>query len=327
MVPDDRAKAQLSQGDRAAIDPPPAARVGVRGGTLTNVDARDIGISRGPSASSLTGDGPNGDRDSGLADLARDAEIESGWVIETVISPFQCLYQDALSFHTQSRLARSESDAGRLARAALLLYVSSAEALVHQAAEELGRTELHSLLANAGRPLPLFEVWRLLPAIVAQNGIPTRPLDCDVPPWPQFAELLMLRTSWAYPGTAATRRTFYRSDRRDGEYEPLEVHQVPPDLARTASPGHLAYPLTGLPRDPYALRPRHVDTARGLLDAAIDALDSCMGGALTRGQRHRREPVRIVYPPPGRVEPFSCDLRGYRSNIVQAADVRHRDGA
>ena len=65
--------------------------------------------------------------------------IDPGWVIETVFSPFHCLYQDALYFHTQSRLARSESEASRLARAALLLYVSSAEALVHQAAEELGR--------------------------------------------------------------------------------------------------------------------------------------------------------------------------------------------
>ena len=56
-------------------------------------------------------------------------------VIETVFSPFHCLYQDALFFHTQSRLARSDSESSRLARAALLLYVSSAEALVHQAAD------------------------------------------------------------------------------------------------------------------------------------------------------------------------------------------------
>ena len=65
-------------------------------------------------------------------------------MIETVISPFHCLYQDALAFHTQSRLARSDSEASRLARAAFLLYVSSAEALVHQAAAELGRPELRT---------------------------------------------------------------------------------------------------------------------------------------------------------------------------------------
>src|SRR4051794_21352667 len=74
----------------------------------------------------------------------------SGWIIETVVSPFRCLYQDALHFHTQSHLwlARSESQASRLARAALVLYLAGAEALVHQAAVELGRPDLASLLAD-----------------------------------------------------------------------------------------------------------------------------------------------------------------------------------
>jgi hypothetical protein len=218
-------------------------------------------------------------------------------VIETVFSPFHCLYQDALFFHTQSRLARSDSEASRLARAALLLYVSSAEALVHQAADELGRPELRRLIADPNRPIPLVEAWRLLPAIAAEPGAPTAAFDPESPPWPQFAELVMLRTLWAYPGMAWDRRAFYCSSRRDGDYEPMQPHQVPAVLRPTATPDHLAFPRTGLPRDPYALRPRHLDTARGILDAAIEALDHRMGGTLTKGQRHRREPVRVVHPP------------------------------
>jgi hypothetical protein len=232
----------------------------------------------------------------GLADVA-ESSVATGWVIETVVSPFHCLYQDALAFHTQSRLARAESEASRLARAALLLYVSSAEALVHQAAEELGRPELRSILVDPSRPLPLFETWRLLPAITDEPGVPAGPFDPELPPWPQFAELLMLRASWAYPGPARRRRAYYRSARRDGDYEPLEPRDAPPGVERAAAKGRLALPRTGLPWDPYALRPRHLDTARGVLDAAIAALDRRMGGALTRGGRHRREPVRIVHPP------------------------------
>jgi hypothetical protein len=228
-----------------------------------------------------------------------DEPADPGWVIETVFSPFHCLYQDALFFHTQSRLARSDSEASRLARAALLLYLSSAEALVHQAAEELGRHELRGLIADPSRPLPLAEAWRLLPAIAAEPGAPTGPFDPETPPWPQFVELLMLRTSWAYPGPPASRRAFYRSARRDGDYEPMHPHQVPSTLKRSASPDRLTFPRTGLPRDPYALRPRHLDTARGILDAAIEALDRRMAGTLTQGQRHRREPVRLVHPPAG----------------------------
>lgn len=219
----------------------------------------------------------------------------SGWVIETVVSPFHCLYQDALQFHTQSqlRLARSESEASRLARAALLLYVASAEALVHQAAVELGRPELTALIADPGRPLPLSDAWRLLPAIVAEG--PAGAFDPESPPWPQFAELLALQTSWTYPGPSLARRAYYRSARGDAAYEPLELHQVPAGLRISSQSLH--HPRTGLPRDPYALRPRHLDTARGVLDAAIEALDRRLGGALTRDQRHRKEPVRVVYPP------------------------------
>jgi hypothetical protein len=224
---------------------------------------------------------------------------DSGWVVETVVSPFHCLYQDALHFHTQSRLAQSEGEAARLARAALLLYISSAEALVRQAAVELGRPELRGLLADPSRPLPLAEAWRLLPAIVAEPGVPTRSFDPESPPWPQFAELLMLETSWVYPGPPSSRRAYYRSSHRDGDYEPLEPHHVPAPLGRMLRTETLTYPRTGLPRDPYALRPRHLDTARGILDAAIEALDRRMGGILCHAQRHRREPVRVVHPAPG----------------------------
>jgi hypothetical protein len=177
-----------------------------------------------------------------------------------------------------------------------LLYLASAEALVHQAAMELGRPDLAGLVANPFRPLPLADACRLLPAILVET--PSQgSFDPDAPPWPQFAELLALRTSWAYPGPATERRAYYRAPRTDAQYEPLEPHQVPAGLGLTA--GDLQFPLTGLPRDPYALRPHHLDTARGILDAAIKALDQRMGGALTRDLRHRREPVRVVYPAAG----------------------------
>ena len=231
-----------------------------------------------------------------VADRERPGAGASGWVIETVVSPFHCLYQDALHFHTQSQLwlPRSEGEASRHARAAFLLYLSSAEALVHQAAEELGRPELVAVLADPGRPIPLADAWTLLPAIVA--GGAAGGFDPEAPPWPQFAELLALRTSWAYPGPASERRAYYRSVRRDADYEPLDPRQAPPGLALPLD--RLSYPRTGLPRDPYALRPRHLDTARGVLDAAIEALDRRLGGALTRDQRHRKEPVRALHPNP-----------------------------
>jgi len=255
---------------------------------------RDGEPGTGPAGGPGTENAPT---DRGRVANGRAAEpAAAGWVIETVVSPFHCLYQDALHLHTQSRLAasRSEGEASRLARAAFVLYMAAAEAMVHQAAAELGRPELTGVLVDPRRPLAQVDAWRLLPAVVA--GGTTGPFQPDAPPWPQFAELLALRSSWAYPGVADDRRAYYRSARRDGDYEPLQPHQSPPSLSLT--PDRLNLPRTGLPLDPYALRPRHLDTARGVLDAAIDALDRRLGGALTRDQRHRREPVRVVHPNP-----------------------------
>jgi hypothetical protein len=225
----------------------------------------------------------------------RSGADAGGVLIETTVSPFHCLYQDALEFHTQShvRRASSEAEASRLARAAFLLYLASAEALVHQAAVELGRPEIARLISDPERPLPLADAWRLLPAAVAEShpGF----ADPERAPWPQFAELLDIRTAWAYPRSALQRRAYYRQPPdtgADAPFEPLQPHQIPPgfDLPHA----HLVLPRTGLPRDPYALRPQHVDTARSVLDAAIEALDRRLGGALTRGGRHRLEPVRRI---------------------------------
>ncbi len=259
----------------------------------------DPTVSESSRSRRAPGRAPVGGAGVSLAPGDENGEASSGWVVETVVSPFHCLYQDALHFHTQSRLARSEADAARLARAAFMLYIASAGALVRQAASELGRPELRGLLADPSRPLPLAEACRLLPSIIAEPGAPTRPFDPESPPWPQFTELLMLETSWVYPGPPSARRAYYRSSRRDGEYEPLEPHQIPASLRPTVRPESLHFPRTGLPRDPYALRPHHLDTARGVLDAAIDALDRRTGGVLCEAQRHRREPVRVVQPPPG----------------------------
>jgi hypothetical protein len=267
FVPAEETKIAMGEGNPG---PPPARRPGVE----PAVARRE----------------PPGNGTAAPAGTGADAP---GLMIETVVSPFHCLYQDALHFHTQSQLwlARSEGEASRLARAALVLYLAGAEALVHQAAVELGRPDLASLLADPGRPLALADAWRLLPAIVAGSSA-AGSFDPELPPWPQFNELLALRTTWAYPGPPAARRAYYRAPHRDAAYEPLEPHQVPPALG--LAPEALAFPRTGLPRDPYALRPRHLDTARSILDAAIAALDRRLGGALTRDKRHRREPIRQI---------------------------------
>lgn len=216
-------------------------------------------------------------------------------MIETTFSPFHCLYNDALHFHTESRLKDHESRAegSRYARAALTLYLDCASALVHQAAVELGRPELWPLVADPSRPLPLAEVWRILPSIVGEG--PAGPFRPDQAPWPQFTEMIAMRLSWIYPGPPSQRKAYYKQSNLDGSFEVLLPHES--QTLGGPRPDQLVWPRTGLPRDPYALRPHHIDTARKVLDSAIEALDRRLYGALTRENRHRREPVRRVEPP------------------------------
>lgn len=226
--------------------------------------------------------------------VAPRVRTESRPVLETIVSPFHCFYQDALEFHTQChlRLAVSEAESSRLARAALVLYLAAAEALVHQAAADLAGAEGSRILADPNRPLPPADAWRLLPALV--RGASAGPLMTTVAPWPQLAELLEMRQTWAYPGVEHARRAYYRRAHEGQDFEPMRPHDIPTWLPIDTN--DLVFPRTGLPRDPYAVRPAHVDTARGILDSAITALDRALGGALTQNARHRRERVRVVEP-------------------------------
>jgi hypothetical protein len=233
-----------------------------------------------------------GMRPGDTAPSSRDAAVGVP-IIETIVSPFRCLYQDALELHTRSRLlaGRSEGEASRLARSAVLAYLAAAEALAHQAAVELAAPALtDGRLADPDRPRALAEIWAILPAL-ALSG-PVAAFDPEAAPWPAFRELLALREGWLYPGPAASRRAYYIASGQDGAYEPLAPHQAAavPGLA----PDRLRFPRTGLPRDPYALRPAHLDTVRAVLDAAVTDLDRRMAGALTRDGRHRVEPVRLL---------------------------------
>ena len=115
-------------------------------------------------------------------------------MIETVVSPFHCLYQDALYFHTESKLAlgRSESEASRLARRRCCSISPRLRRWSTSRRRSSGQPELAGLLADPRRPIPLQDVWRLLPAAIMVRAVihSAAVFDPESPPWPQFAELL-----------------------------------------------------------------------------------------------------------------------------------------
>ena len=214
-------------------------------------------------------------------------------VLETEVSPFHCLYQDALHFHSQSqlRLARSENEASRLARGAAALRGERRGA----GASGGGRAGPARAGRAGRRPEPPAAAGRRLAAPARDRGRgPRRAVR------PRGAPLAAVRRAAGAADVVGLPRPRVEAAGLlplDRPRRLLRTARAAPDPPRPGrDPRALHFPRTGLPRDPYALRPRHLDTARGVLDAAIEALDRRLGGALVRDGRHRKEPVRVVFP-------------------------------
>ena len=160
---------------------------------------------------------------------------------------------------------------------------------MHQAAVELGQQELAPLIADPQRPVPLGEAWRLLPGARER-----RPGGSDATGATAVAAVRRIAGDPRRLGVSrhSSRAASGCIDRRD-KTRPMNrcspIKRSGADLATD----QLTYPRTGLPENPYALRPHHLDTAHGVLDAALESIDRRLSGALTRGQRPRREPVPV----------------------------------
>ena len=220
----------------------------------------------------------------------------AGGVIETIVCPFHCLYQDALSFHTQSRLARSESEASRFARAALLLYVWSERPWFGRPRASWAAPELRGILVDPDRPLPLLEAWRLLPAIAAEPGAMCLHSSMTCRPGRSSPSCSRSEIHGPIPDPRTEHGLIMRA-RPDSDYEPLQAHQVPDELRAVIAPTALPFPslaclailtlfahIISTLAAPSSMRRSRRSIAR-------------MGSALTQGKRHRREPVRVVSPP------------------------------
>ena len=192
---------------------------------------------------------------------------------------------------------------------------------MHQAAAELGRPELVAIVADPARPLP---AGRRLAAPARdrlrqpgrRRSTPRSPPGPSSPScWP-CGLLVLSRPGPDPPGLLplAPRDVGLRAARAaPGPARPRPAARPPPP---TPGPASRATPTRS--------GPRHLDTARGVLDAAIEALDRRLGGALTRDQRHRNEPVRLIHPADrGGEHRSAADGREPRSN--QPATGRFRD--
>ena len=151
----------------------------------------------------------------------------------------------------------------------------------------------------------MLDKWELLPLFA--NPASPKEFDISRYPWSHFKELKRLRDDYVHP--KHDRTSFYKVPKR-GLFDSLQSETIPDDLAYTDKDGKekkvttkdVMYPLTRIPKDPSALLPEHLDTAKKTVDDTIAELDRLLCGKLTKDGWLTKDQMTLVYPPGGDIE-------------------------
>ena len=218
---------------------------------------------------------------------------ESGkkkFVFRSFVNSFHYLYGDAEYFHQLAREMEGRFEQYRLCRTAVLLYVLSLEGLINRAMDQFLPERLRDFFLDREEKFSLEDKWLLLPLLVSDGE--NVQSDRSRYPWSHFAELVRLRNDFVHP--KHDRPAYYRAITAL-QWEPLPWRDMPKDLGVKET--EVVYRQTHIPKDPYAVRPRHVDIAKKVVDDTVAELDRLLGGKLTKDNWHRVDQMTLIYPP------------------------------
>jgi hypothetical protein len=211
------------------------------------------------------------------------------FIFKSHVNSFHYLYQDAEHFHAQARSDDAGFDGVRAARTALLLYILSLEGLINRALEAFLPEPLRSFFLEREDRFSLEDKWQLLPLIAGDDGPKAFDKSRDV--WARFVELVRLRNEFVHP---KHNRPAYYEARTTANWTPLSWNAIPKGLPLKET--DLIYRQTQIPRDPYAVRVDHVDTAKAAVDAVVAELDQLLGGRITAGGWHHSDGMSLIWP-------------------------------
>jgi hypothetical protein len=212
------------------------------------------------------------------------------YVFKSHINSFHYLYQDAEFFHAQAKLSGAGFESVRAARTALLLYILSLEGLVNRALEAFLPEPQRQFFINREERFSLEDKWQLLPLMAGEGG--PRAFDKSADVWARFVELIRIRNEFVHP--KHDRPAYYEAITAT-KWTALSFKKIPGGLGVKET--DIIYRQTQIPRDPYAVRPEHVDTAKAAVDAIVSSLDEHLGGRLTSGSWLRGDGMGLVWPP------------------------------
>jgi hypothetical protein len=211
------------------------------------------------------------------------------FVFKSHVNSFHYLYQDAQYFHELARSSGEEFDGVRASRTALLLYILSLEALINRALEQFLPEPQRQFFVDREDRFSIEDKWQLLP-LLGSGGEP-KTFDKSRQPWSQFVELIKIRNDFVHP--KHDRPAYYEALTAQ-RWRPLSWKEIPDGLSVKQT--DVIYRQTQIPRDPYAVRLHHVDTAKAAVDAIIAELDRLLDGRISADNWYRSDRMELIWP-------------------------------
>jgi len=212
------------------------------------------------------------------------------FIFRNFVNSFHYLYQDAEYLYqiAQKPEMADNFEQVRLCRTALLLYIFCLEGLINRAIDHFLPGQLHDYFLEREDRFGIEDKWLLLPLVVSEKET----FDKSRYPWSHFAELISIRNDFVHPKHD---RPAYCRVIASHQWEPLPWNEIPKDLGVRET--DVVYRQTQIPKDPYAIRPKHIDKAKRIVDDVVAELDRLLDGKILANDWLRSDEMTLIYPP------------------------------
>jgi len=220
------------------------------------------------------------------------------FIFRSYVNSFAYLYQDASYLHEISKkpaVAKS-FERVQLCRTALLVYVFSLEGLINRALDFFTPAHLREFVLKREDRLGIEDKWQLLPLVVSEKET----FDISKYPWSHFSELVSIRNDFVHP--KHDRPAYYKAV-SSHDWKPLSWKEIPKDLSIREK--DVIYRQTQIPKDPYAIRPEHIDKVKKVVDDTVMELDRLLGGKITQNDWLHKDEMKLIYPPNAKLDDLS----------------------
>lgn len=209
------------------------------------------------------------------------------YLFKTNVNCFNYLYKDAEVFH-QWAIKSTEFDATRLSRNAMILYIISLEALANQALNAFVKEPERYFFIEKEDKFSLEDKYYILPILV--NGKGAQTFNTGSYPWSHFKELVKIRNDFLHP--KHKRMAYYKAITTQN-WIPLNWKEIPSDAG--INENEIIYRQTQIPKDPYSIKPEHLDIVKKIVDDFVDELIRLLRSKMTKKWLHD-DTMTLFYP-------------------------------